>query len=115
LLVKRPSSLRPEGYSRYGKGGITPLLTGTFSISNCAWDAGVPPVTGATAVPFEPCDEVTAVAEASEFGEDALGLQATKGRLMTIRAMAAGYFGIFVLQNGIRRILTDIIQYHHRK
>jgi len=75
----------------------------------------VPPVTGAAVVPFVPWDEVTVVTGASEFGEDALGLQATKGRLMTIRAMAEEYFDIFFLQNGIRRILTDIIQYQHRK
>ena len=54
----------------------------------------MPPVTGAAVVPFVPWDEVTVVTGASEFGEDALGLQATKGRLMTIRAMATEYLGM---------------------
>jgi hypothetical protein len=91
LLVKRPSSLRPEGYSRYGKGGITPLLTGTFSISNCAWDAGVPLLAGAVSVVLDSGEEMAVAVAASECGAGALGLQATREKLRNARTIAVEY------------------------
>jgi hypothetical protein len=58
--------------------------------------AGAPLLVGAASVPFVPCGEVTVAVAASECCKGALGLQAARETLMTTRAIAAEYLGMFV-------------------
>ena len=85
-------------------------MTGTFSISNCAWGAGVALLVGVVPAAFDPGDGAVVAAAASECCSAGLGLQAAREKLMTARTIATEYRDMFVFfEMETCRILTGVI------